>query len=126
MTNSRGEVKVKLGGVERTMRPTFAANQDIEDQLKLTHFQLLQKVAKYELTIKQIAIIFHGALRGGGEKLTLDEVGEMLCAEGIYSKTTELSNYLLAVTGGGRDPEAKKESPGAGSPQPPAESPSLP
>ncbi len=120
MTNSRGEVKVLLGGVERTMRPTFAANQDIEDQLKLTHFQLLQKVAKYELTIKQIAIIFQAALKGGGEKLTVDQVGEMLCEIGVYSRTEELSNYLLAVCNGGRDPEAKKESPGEASPQPPA------
>ncbi len=105
------------------MRPTFAANLDVEDQLKLTHFQLLQKVARYELTIKELAVIFHAGLKGGGEKLTIAEVGAMLCEDGVYTHTTELSSYLLAVCNGGRDPEAKKESPGEAqvSPQPQAQ-----
>ncbi len=117
-----------LGGVERIMRPTFAANLDVEDQLKFTHFQLLQKVAKYELTLKQIATIFHIGLKGGGEKLTLEQVGECLIADGIYSRVSELSDYLLAVCNGGRDPEAKKESAGEGpvSPLPPATSQPIP
>jgi hypothetical protein len=88
----RNEVSIQLGGEARTMRATFAALRGIERDLGMNIVPLLFKIGDADVGVNQAAVvIFHGLKGYGDTRLTLDEVGEAVLAEG-------LSNLMLPVT----------------------------
>ncbi len=113
MATARGEIIFTLGGVEHRMKPTWAAIVEMEDRFKTSLLKIAQRMSAQDFSSKDIVICIWCGLRGAGnDKITVEEVGELVVAEGITSMMVPLAKFIGEACTGGRalpkvEPEAE-------------------
>jgi hypothetical protein len=91
----RNEVKISLGGVDRTMRATFKAIYAIEKDLGKPWSHVGQMVIEGSYGVREIATIIHHGLRGYDDnRLSFDEVGEAVMQEGINNCVAPIVEFI--------------------------------
>tara|TARA_R110000803_G_scaffold32023_7_gene70914 strand:- start:1409 stop:1777 length:369 start_codon:yes stop_codon:yes gene_type:complete len=92
----KGEIKGKLGDKERTFRLTFESICNIEDLLKQSIMKTAQQLATNDFTFKSVVTILHEGLKGSGNKITFETVGDMV-SQGALVECAILSGQLLGT-----------------------------
>lgn len=87
---SRGEVTVKVGEREFTLRPTFQYIREIESAIG-SIFQLARRLGDGSLGINDMATIIWLGIRKEEPKIRVDDVGDAIVANGSM-------DYLSAIT----------------------------
>lgn len=88
---ARGEVKIKLAGVEYSIAPEFETLVEIEDMLGYGLPAFLQRiVVKLDPTLKQVATVVYCGLKASGDlpmigkhPAEFKQIGEMVMKDGI-------------------------------------------
>lgn len=83
----KGEVKLKLGGREYSLRPSFGALAEIEDRTGKSITELFGDLNRGRISIKALAaIVSAGAIAADPDAApTFSEVGEAISRDGILS-----------------------------------------
>ncbi len=111
--NSIQEVKVKLGEVEYTLRPTFAALTEIESRSGKGCMKLLQEFASSNIGINDLTAVVWGGIIGHlkesgqmiGVGLTYERVGQMILDAGVQNVVAAAAQFLTNGLMG--DPQKK-------------------
>lgn len=91
----RGEVSITLAGRELVLRPSFRAYAEIERRIG-TLTEAIGKLDQLSV-ITMATVIWAGCTNGGAEqKPTLDEVGDLLVAEGLVEASVKVIQFLGA------------------------------
>lgn len=107
----RGDVPVtlKVGGKAKqfTLRPTFEALAECEEETGLELPALFQSVLTFRLGIKRTAAVLAAGLRASGEPATVERAGDMLADTGLSEVHAPVARFLLSgLTGGQKLGEA--------------------
>lgn len=108
----RGEVAVKLDGVEYIMRPTFEALAQIEVDLGDRLLPLVTRINRTDIGIMDVAkIIFYG-ITATGASLSVEKIGNCLVQDGLTDHIEEVMKFLSyglsgAPKGNGEQAEQK-------------------
>lgn len=113
----RAEVTVTLGDHgDYLLRPTFQALAQIEADLKEPIIPIAQRVAAFQVGVRDAAVIVHYAGRAAGGKLTLAQVGEAVLAAGLVNVALKCHEMLqLALTAD--DPNSEAATAAAANPE---------
>ncbi len=108
----RGEIPIKLDGVEYTLRPTFNAICEIESRTGLGIAQLILKAESGNTTLKDVVYIIWAGIKAHDKRLqlsfdeTLDLIQEETFASVLLQKHEDenvIANFLLNCITGGRE-----------------------
>lgn len=99
----RGEVPIKLGGVDYVLRPTFSALSQIETDLNIRLLPLLTRYSSSDIGIWDAATIIYHGLKASGASLSLDKVGELLLTDGLTEHMEEVILFLTNGLSGARE-----------------------
>lgn len=101
----RGEVSLKLGAREVTLRPTFAALVAIERETGLGLVALVGKIR--EGSIEHLPAVIREGARAADEQVTPDEIEGAVAAQGALSIIGAANRFLtVALTGGASEKNA--------------------
>ena len=93
------EVNVELAGNIYKMQPSFQALYAIESAIdKPLHILLKDFDSKGILLNEQVKIIYH-AVKAGGNILSEDKIGEIICQQGIGNSIKIILSFLQKVIG---------------------------
>jgi len=95
----RAETEVKLGNKQITLRPSFQALCEIEEELGESILNILTNIASKGLTLKQQASIIYYGSKAGGYLLTKDEVEKLLIQRGIGYNYLKIIEFLKKAIG---------------------------
>lgn len=97
----RGEVTLKLGGNDYTLRPTFNALCEMEDVCKAPILRIMEEMQSGTIRLSVLANIVWAGMRGydSAEALTTEEVGEMIVSDGLLNVMEQKgSNGINPIT----------------------------
>jgi hypothetical protein len=94
----RGETSLRVGGLERTLRPSFAALVAAEQELG-SLYALVERASEGQLRLAEVAALFWHCLTERGE-LTRDEVGEAVMTTGLAGCAAPLRCLLGQILRG--------------------------
>ena len=111
----KGEVKLKLGGKELILRPTFGALAEIEDRSGKYITEIFGELERGRVSIKVLAVIISSgaAAANPDEAPTLNEAGDAIRKDGMLAIMKQrddeghspLAQFLLyAITGDEKEP----------------------
>lgn len=103
----RGEVLVRLGGKVHRLRPTFAAIVEVRKETGVPLGVSFQRVRSFDLV--EAAVVLGAIMRANGHKLTNEQVGDMLLADGLESSMQAVCDILEHMLTGGAKPGALGE-----------------
>tara|TARA_R110002110_G_scaffold235272_2_gene451297 strand:- start:215 stop:571 length:357 start_codon:yes stop_codon:yes gene_type:complete len=112
MTNPfRGELEIKLNRQVYKTRMTVNSCIQAEQKVGCSLIKLTGELSEGNLTLSQMLHILHPALRGGGNNMTADEVGELIYQAGVGQSMVAVGEVLANVLTGNseEDEEEKKE-----------------
>lgn len=95
----RGEAVLVIAGVERLLRPTFAALVAAEEELGPL-FALVERAGEGQLRLAEMAALFWHCL-ADREGLSRETVGQALAEIGIVEATKPLRALLAQILQGG-------------------------
>jgi hypothetical protein len=107
MASERGEIRFNLGGKERMLRPTWKAISELEDQFGTTLLGIAERLQDRKFTAKDIVTTIWCGLRGAGETLTIEEVGELVVNDGLFNVMEPLAKFIAEACTGGRKIDPK-------------------
>ena len=94
----RGEASLVIHGEAHVLRPTFAALVAAEDELGPL-FALVERVSAGQLRLNElVALLWH--CLADPAKLTRDEVGEAVAAQGLAAASVPLRALLVQILQG--------------------------
>lgn len=89
-------VTIILAGQERTLKATFKAMREIERVLQRPWASLGNMVVSGTMGVTEMATIIHQGLLGFNDtRLSFDEVGEAVVAEGIQTLLDPVTSFIL-------------------------------
>ena len=94
----RGEASLRIGGVERTLRPTFTALVAAEEELGPL-FALVERAGEGRLRLTEMVALFWHCL-AEREGLTREALGEEVAAQGLAACAKPLRALLGAILQG--------------------------
>ncbi|WP_417624961.1 gene transfer agent family protein [Paremcibacter congregatus] len=102
----RGEIAVKLGGVQRVLRPTFTALSQIETITGKTIQELTAHGIACALSLNDMATILHCGLVASGDPADRAQVGQwVIDGGGAVEFYQPVGMFLVYGLTGGRDAE---------------------
>ncbi|MBX9796092.1 gene transfer agent family protein [Sphingomonas sp.] len=96
---ARGEAAIMVGGAALVLRPSFAALVAAEQELGPL-FALVERAARHELRLAELAALFWHCLAERPEGLTRDAFAEGLAAGGLARATPALKSLLEQILAG--------------------------
>lgn len=100
MTNPhRGELEISLAGQSYQTRLNLDSIARIENQLGKSIVKIAGSLSEGDLTVSEIAIIIHKALRGGGNNVDMKDVNQLLWDAGIAEAMRCCGEILAGVFG---------------------------
>lgn len=103
VNRKRGEIAAKLGGAERCLCLTLGALAKLESAFGAGDLQALaERFSTGRLSARDLMVIIHAGLEGGGHVFDLDDVAEMQVEGGIAGYAAIVAE-LLSATFGERD-----------------------
>jgi hypothetical protein len=101
----RGEVSLKLGAREVTLRPTFAALVAIERETGMGLIQLVSRIRAG--SIAHLPAVIREGASAADQEVTPDEVERAIIAQGAFPIIEAANRFLTsAVTGGSSEKNA--------------------
>lgn len=125
----RGEVEITLDDKSYTLAPTFGAIAEIEDSLGRPFLELAGEIigvardaknqAEGKPTVKGISLtncatIIAACARAGGHKVTREQIGDALVAEGMLAALGPLVELVSVPLAGSKGMEGNAEGPATG------------
>ena len=95
----RGEARVRAGGIELVLRPSFTALVTAEQELGPL-FALVERAASGGLALGEMVALFWHCLKDRPEGLTREAFGEGIAAGGIANATPALRVLLGQILSG--------------------------
>ena len=93
------EVNIELAGNIYKMQPSFQALCAIESAINKPLYNLLNDFdSKGILLSEQVKIIYH-AVKAGGNILSEDKIGEIICQQGIGNSVKIILLFLQKIIG---------------------------
>lgn len=92
----RDILKLTIGGVARTLKPTIATAMDIEDATGEGIVSLAQQLSAAKCRLGHVATIIRCGLASGGAHFEHDDVMKMVEHDGIMSAMTSASKIVAA------------------------------
>lgn len=105
--NERGEVLIRLGGRVHRLRPTCAALVEVRQETGVPLRTSWLRIQQHDVV--EAAIVLGAVLRANGHKLSNEQVGERLLADGITNAVVEISALIEHMLTGGVRPGALGE-----------------
>lgn len=103
VNRKRGEIVANLGGKDRCLCLTLGALAKLESAFQAGDLAALgQRFSSGRLSARDLMVIIHAGLEGGGNTFTLDDVAEMQ-ADGGLAGYAAIVSELLSVTFGAPD-----------------------
>jgi len=100
VNRKRGEIIANLGGRDRCLCLTLGALAKLESAFQVSDLQALgERFASGRLSAKDLMLIIHAGLEGGGHVFELDDVAEMQVDGGISGYAAIVSALLAATFG---------------------------
>jgi hypothetical protein len=100
MTNKYvGETKVKLGDIEKTMRPTINCMIAIESELGKGILEVINDLSAGKVSFKAIESVVYNGLKAYGYDTPRHEVGELIMREGLVNVAHSVVTFLMASLG---------------------------
>jgi Phage tail tube protein, GTA-gp10 len=101
MVNARrGEIAAELGGQTRTLCLTLGALAELEHAFGASDLMALaERFEQGRLSAKECQLILHAGLKGAGETLTLEEVGNLSTPHGASGYVRIVMALLTATFG---------------------------
>jgi len=96
----RGEANIRIGAVDRKLRPTFASLVAAEEELGPL-FALVERAGEGQLKLTEIAALFWHCLDDRGE-LTRSQIGEAVIEIGLAGCAKPLRSVLGQILQGSR------------------------
>lgn len=97
----RNEVEIELAGEPRVMRATFSAIRAIEKDTGKGIVGIIQEAAGGRLSVTDIATIIYRGLGGNGDtRLTYEQVGDAVVANGIEKPSVAAVEFLMQALNG--------------------------
>lgn len=112
----RGEVSIRLQGVEYTMRPTYQALVEIEGATGRKIMPLTRAIAAGDYGIVDMTAVIAAGIKAAGGKAQTATIGNMLVASGMGNPAIVQSviEFLgFALTGGAAAAAPSGEEPAA-------------
>ena len=110
----RGEVKVTLAGKAYTMRPTFQALCEIEEQTGVGLAVQLRRFGEGSFGVRDVAAILAAGIRATDRNAPgADEIGEIVVEEGLAPFVEPIGVFLAATVGVPGDGKARGGAPRA-------------
>jgi len=107
MNKYKGEVKGKFGDKERVFRLTFDNIVQVEDRTAKSVMDIARSIVIQSFSFRDIAIVLHEALNGGGGKYTLSAVGDMVMKTGLTESAIIAGKVLETIfTGEGKEDDS--------------------
>jgi hypothetical protein len=94
----RGETTLVVGGIARTLRPSFAALVAAEEDIGPL-FALVERAGEGRLRLSEMAALFWHCL-AERDGLTREDVGEAVAAQGLAAGARPLRALLAAILQG--------------------------
>lgn len=95
----RGEASIVVGGETLLLRPSFGALIAAEEELG-SLFTLVERAAKGELRLQQIAALFDHLSRGRPEGVTRERIGDAVVERGLVGISPTLKLVLAQILQG--------------------------
>lgn len=95
----RGEARLRAGGSDLTLRPSFAALVAAEEELGPL-FALVERAADGGLTLKEVVALFWHCVADRPDGLTREGLGEAVAAAGLAAAAPVLRRLLTQVLAG--------------------------
>lgn len=106
MNQHRGDVSLKLGETEYTLRPTFEALSEIERLTGMGLIPLVMKFRTLDFTLAQLKAIISEGIKASGAKVP-GELGALILEETPTVLAPQLAVFLSnAISGGSKNGEA--------------------
>jgi hypothetical protein len=96
---ARGEAVVRIGGIELTLRPSFAALVAAEQEIGPL-FALVERAAAGALGLSEMIGLFWHCLVEAPEGITRERFGEGVVAGGLAAATPVLKTLLSQILAG--------------------------
>ena len=96
----RGEARLRVGGADLVLRPSFAALVAAEEELGPL-LALVERAAAGELRLGELVALFWHCLRDRPEGLTRETLGEAVAGQGLAHVTPALRVLLSQILQGG-------------------------
>ena len=101
LSKVRGDMKIKLGKKDYTLRASFQALDNIEEYLHTDVFTFLMTVGmQNKVTLRQIVYCVHqsiAAYTGDEDDPSFDEVADLVVEEGPLKVLPQLVNFLMGA-----------------------------
>ncbi len=104
---SRGEVDLKIGNEMITLRPTYQAQQHIEDALDERMLPLANRIANGDLGMKDVVVIVRCSIVKNGREWTDDEIGDVVAQAGLENVVLSIIEFVQNAVTGWQDNEKK-------------------
>ncbi len=96
----RGEISANLGGKDRCLCLTLGALAKLESAFEATDLQALaERFSSGRLSARDLIVIIHAGLEGGGHVFDLEDVAEMQVDGGIAGYAGIVTELLAATFG---------------------------
>lgn len=112
VTLERNEVSIELAGKPRVMRATFGAIRAIERDVGKSLVKVVDDLGlRGDISVSDtVTVIFYGLQAYGGDtRMTLDEVGNAVVAEGFTQKAAAAAEFLRVALMGVSTPGKPQE-----------------
>ena len=96
---ARGEAAVRVGGIELTLRPSFAALVAAEQEVGPL-FGVVERAAAGALGLGEMIALFWHCLAEAPEGMTRERFGEGIVAGGLAAATPALKTLLAQILAG--------------------------
>jgi Phage tail tube protein, GTA-gp10 len=107
----RGEVAVTLAGQQYAARPTYTAVVKWETATNRTSTELLLRFASGNFAAHEVVAVLHAAITAGGAAMPVDQLGELVIAEGLTDQLEPAGKLLRNSLTGGKEPRAGEDGP---------------
>lgn len=100
VNRKRGEIVANLGGKDRCLCLTLGALARLESAFAVSDLAALgERFSSGRLSARDLMVIIHAGLEGGGHTFTLGDVAEMQAEGGIAGYAAIVSDLLAATFG---------------------------
>lgn len=106
---ARGEIGVRLNGVDYTLRPSFSALCELEDRAGLTFLELAQRIAEQKISVKLVPSIIYAGIIGAGQEADFDEIADACIDEGFLNLMPACMAFMENAVKGGPKGAVKKK-----------------
>lgn len=104
VNRKRGEIAASLGGKDRCLCLTLGALARLESAFEVTDLAALgERFGTGRLSARDLMLIIHAGLEGGGHVFELEDVAEMQVEGGIAGYAAIVSELLAATFGNETD-----------------------